>query len=53
MESETKKNETDPEELDGPLAAPDHHRVIYEDERVRVMELTVAPGERVPVHTHR
>jgi quercetin dioxygenase-like cupin family protein len=39
--------------LDAPLAAPEHHRVIFENERVRVMELKVDPGEVVPVHTHR
>ena len=39
--------------LDGVEAAPDHHRLVYEDERVRIVELRVAAGERVPVHTHR
>ena len=39
--------------LDGVVAAPDHHRVVYEDERVRLVELRVPPGDLVPVHTHR
>jgi quercetin dioxygenase-like cupin family protein len=42
-----------PESLDGVIAAPEHHRVIFENERVRVVELRVKPGETVPVHTHR
>jgi quercetin dioxygenase-like cupin family protein len=50
---ETRFSRTDLEKLDGVDAAPGHHRVIYEDERVRVTELKVAPGDRVPVHTHR
>jgi hypothetical protein len=41
------------ESLDGVIAAPEHHRVIFENERVRVVELRVKPGEFVPVHTHR
>jgi quercetin dioxygenase-like cupin family protein len=45
--------ETQLEYLDAVFAAPDHHRVIFEDERVRVMELRIKPGEIVPVHTHR
>jgi hypothetical protein len=34
-------------------AAPDHHKVLLENEHVRVSESWVAPGETVPVHTHR
>jgi quercetin dioxygenase-like cupin family protein len=41
------------ESLDAVFAAPDHHKVIFENERVRVMELKVKPGDVVPVHTHR
>jgi mannose-6-phosphate isomerase-like protein (cupin superfamily) len=42
-----------PEALDAVLAAPDFHTVLFEDERVRVLEGVVRPGETVPVHTHR
>jgi quercetin dioxygenase-like cupin family protein len=41
------------EAFDGPVAAPDHHKVIFENDRVRVMEFRVKPGDIVPVHTHR
>jgi hypothetical protein len=42
-----------PEGLDAVVAAPDFHTVLYEDDRVRVLEGVVQPGETVPVHTHR
>lgn len=56
MKNENKEENTPPvypEECDGPIAAPDHHKVVFEDERVRITELRVKPGETVPVHTHR
>ena len=34
------------------IAAPDHHAVLLENERVRVLDTRLAPGERTPVHTH-
>jgi hypothetical protein len=39
--------------LDAMVAAPQHHRVLLENERVRVLDAYVAPGEATPVHTHR
>ena len=41
-----------PAELDAMVAAPDFHFVLYEDERVRVLDGRVSPGATVPVHTH-
>jgi len=41
-----------PASLDAVAAAPGNHRVLLENERVRVVEITVAPGEREPVHAH-
>jgi quercetin dioxygenase-like cupin family protein len=41
------------EELDAVAAAPGHHRVIFENEYVRVLDTRVGPGETVPVHTHQ
>lgn len=37
---------------DAVIAAPENHRVLFENERVRVLDTRIAPGERVPVHTH-
>jgi hypothetical protein len=35
------------------VAAPDHHSVLFESERVRVLDARVDPGDTVPLHTHR
>jgi len=39
--------------LDAVTAAPQHHRVIFENEQVRVLDTRIAPGDTTPVHTHR
>jgi len=35
------------------VAAPRHHTLLLETDRVRVLETHVPAGEVVPVHTHR
>jgi hypothetical protein len=40
------------EELDGVVAAPHHHKVLFENEYVRVVETIISPGDTTPVHTH-
>lgn len=40
-------------DLDAVSAAPEHHRVVFENERVRVLEVRVAAGQTEPVHVHR
>ena len=42
-----------PASLDALVAAPDHHEVLLENERVRVLDSRVKPGDTVRVHTHR
>ena len=42
-----------PDSLDATVAAPQNHKVVLENERVRVLEVTVQPGEREPVHGHK
>ena len=42
-----------PDDLDALVAAPAHHKLLFENERVRVLETRVAAGDRTPVHTHR
>jgi hypothetical protein len=42
-----------PDDLDALIAAPGFHTVLFEDDRVRVLDGRVAPGATVPVHTHR
>jgi predicted metal-dependent enzyme (double-stranded beta helix superfamily) len=38
--------------LDGVLAAPDNHLVLYEDDVIRVISVSVAPGEIEKPHHH-
>ena len=40
------------DELDGAIAAPSNHKVIFENDQARVLETTIAPGEITPLHTH-
>ncbi len=42
-----------PTDLDALIAAPAHHRLLLENERVRVLDTQIAPGQRTPVHTHQ
>ncbi len=42
-----------PLELDAMSAAPDHHTLLLENDRVRVLDSLVRSGEQTPVHTHR
>src|SRR5215204_2066131 len=56
MKDEIKENQTAravSENLDAVIAAPAQHKVIFENERLRIVEFKVKPGEFVPVHTHR
>ena len=39
-------------QLDAVAAAPKHHKVIFENERVRVLEVTLEPYDEEPVHHH-
>jgi quercetin dioxygenase-like cupin family protein len=40
-------------ELDGVLAAPAHHKIVFENEQFRVVDFYVPPGDTVATHTHR
>ena len=42
-----------PADLDALVAAPAQHRLLLENDRVRVLDTRIAPGERTPVHTHQ
>lgn len=39
--------------LDAIVAAPEHHKVLLENERVRVLDTLIKSGDLTPVHTHR
>jgi hypothetical protein len=42
-----------PREKDAVVAAPRNHKILVENENVRVLDVTVAPGEIEAVHSHR
>lgn len=35
------------------MAAPDHHKLVLENDLVRVLDTHIPAGDVVPVHTHR
>jgi hypothetical protein len=41
-----------PGDLDGVKAASETHKVIFENEHVRVLDVTISPHSKEPVHTH-
>lgn len=45
--------ETPARNFDAVAAAPDSHQVLLENDKVRVLRVTVAPGAVEPVHEHR
>ena len=42
-----------PPHLDALVAAPANHRLLFEDDAVRVLEVSVEPGEHENLHHHR
>ncbi len=39
--------------FDAVAAAPDHHKVIFENDKLRVLEVTLKPQDEEPLHHHR
>jgi quercetin dioxygenase-like cupin family protein len=42
-----------PETMDALQAAPASHRLLLENDRVRVLDVEIEPGSREPEHTHQ
>jgi quercetin dioxygenase-like cupin family protein len=42
-----------PASLDALMAAPLHHKLMFENVHVRVLDTVVRAGDTVPLHTHR
>ena len=40
-------------DLDAVVAAPKNHRIVLENDEVRVLQVDVAPGETEAIHEHR
>lgn len=41
-----------PPQLDALIAAPQHHKLLFENDFVRVLDTEIPPGEITNVHTH-
>ncbi len=41
-----------PDELDALIASPQHHKLLFENDSVRVLDANIPPGEITAVHTH-
>lgn len=39
--------------FDAVVAAPDHHKVLFENDKLRVLEVTLKPKDEEPLHHHR
>lgn len=42
-----------PDSLDARVVAPESHKILLENEYVRVIEVTIKPGTKEPAHTHK
>jgi quercetin dioxygenase-like cupin family protein len=42
-----------PPALDALIAAPAQHTLLFENDKVRVLDTRIEPGGRTPVHTHQ
>jgi hypothetical protein len=42
-----------PDSMDALVAAPNHHTLLLENEKMRVVQTRIPAGQMVPVHTHR
>ena len=42
-----------PANLDAVIAAPKNHKILMENDKVRVLEVTLAPSETEEVHNHQ
>jgi hypothetical protein len=42
-----------PDSLDAPVASPEQYKVLYDDAAVRLLEVTVAPGQKEKMHADR
>lgn len=48
-----KENNTWPPELDALVASPQHHKLLFENETIRVLDTNIKPGEETNLHMHQ
>jgi hypothetical protein len=53
LEAENSDPSTWDTALDAVAAAPKHHKVLFENDNLRVIEVTLEPEDEEPVHHHR
>lgn len=53
LRAEAQDKTSFPEGFDAVEAAPQSHKVLFENAIVRVLQVVVAPGTREPMHHHR
>jgi hypothetical protein len=53
LEAENSDPSTWDPALDAVAAAPKHHKVLFENDNLRVIEVTLEPEDEEPVHHHR
>jgi len=51
--SDTSNDAAWPDELDALVAASDHHTLLHENDRVRVLDAYISAGDQTPIHIHR
>ena len=49
----TGEQELWPEGLDALIASPENHTLMFENDKVRVLDTHIPPGETTKIHTHR
>lgn len=42
-----------PDSLDAVAAAPENHKIVYEDSTVRILQVISPPDDEEPIHTHK
>jgi hypothetical protein len=42
-----------PASMDAPVAAPKNHKILFENENISLLEVTIQPGEQEKLHGHQ
>ena len=53
MSSDTSNTTDWPDELDALVSAPEHHKLLMENDFVRVIDTLIPPGGLTNIHTHK
>jgi hypothetical protein len=53
MRTDTANTSDWPDQLDALISAPEHHKLLLENDFVRVIDTLIPPGEITNIHTHK